>query len=253
MTKPVAFVLMQNPAALNPQALVDVLRQRHPEQSWYEEPADAKEPEKPSPASIRCGECLVFLMPIDGPIPEHDDLWTRAAMIWPEAREEGSRHHAHIIIATLGEDDAGLDHARIVTAVAGALVSITRSACAVVMSGSAARSAELWRQMSQNSFASYPDYPFTLWVDIVPFTSGESIVVFTAGLDNFVGREIEFEVPGMDYATTIEHVEGLVGYLIEHGDVIKDGHTFGTSETDRIKVHHGVSRFNGSPVLRVGA
>ena len=39
----------------------------------------------------------------------------------------------------------------------------------------------------------------------------------------------------------------------EHGDVIKDGHTFGTSETDRIKVHHGVSRFNGSPVLRVGA
>jgi uncharacterized protein DUF4261 len=57
----------------------------------------------------------------------------------------------------------------------------------------------------------------------------------------------------MDYATTIERVDALVGYLIEHGDVIKDGQTFGTSETDRLKVRHGVSRFNGSAVLRVGA
>jgi hypothetical protein len=192
-------------------------------------------------------------MPIDVPIPEQEDLWARAATIWPAAREEADRHRAHIIVATWGGDGADLDHARIVTAVAGGLVSVMQSACAVVMSGSAARSAELWRQMSQNSFAPYPDYPFTLWVDITPFTSGDSIAVFTAGLGNFVGREIEFEVPGMDYATAMEHVVGLAGYLIEHGNVIKDGHTFGTSETDRIKVHHGVSRFNGSPVLRAGA
>src|ERR1700761_9555151 len=99
MTKPIAFVLMQNPTTLNPQALVDVLRQRHPERSWDEEPADAKNSERAAPAFIRCGECLVSLMSIDAPIPQQDDLWTRAAIIWPEAREEADRHRAHIIVA----------------------------------------------------------------------------------------------------------------------------------------------------------
>jgi hypothetical protein len=249
--QPIAFVLLQNPATLNPLALVDVLRQRHPERAW-DEPGDTKNPENPVNAFIRCGERLVVLMVVEAPVPKQEDLWSRAAFIWPAAQEAAGRHRAHIVVSILSKDGTNLDNARIVTAVVGGLVSIVQGACAVVMGGKAARSPELWQQMSQRSFGPYPEYPFTLWVDIAPFRSGQSIAAFTVGLATFVGREIEFEVPGMDQATTVQRVAGLTSYLIEHGDVIKDGHTVGTSETDCIKAHHGVSRFNGSPVLRVG-
>lgn len=75
----------------------------------------------------------------------------------------------------------------------------------------------------------------------------------THGLSSFVGREIEFS-GGRDVGSVIHKVAGLASYLMLHGDVLKDGDTFGANETERFKVHHEVSRsIAGLPVLRVRA
>jgi hypothetical protein len=86
-----------------------------------------------------------------------------------------------------------------------------------------------------------------------PFRQGAAFGAVTHGLSSFVGREIEFE-DGRDLSSVINKVAGLASYLIQHGDVIKDGQTFGASETERLKVQHAISReYAGLPVLRVTA
>jgi hypothetical protein len=249
MTQPIAFVLLQNPVTPNLEALVAVLRQRHPEQSWDLPVKDTATQNN----FILCGKQFVVVMAVDAPVPNDDNLWARSALTWPAAREAANRHRAHFVVSLMGANSTDFEHARVVTAVTGGLLSMTHGVCAVIMAAKVARSPEIWAQMSQKSFAPLPDCPFMLWVDIAPFRSGQSIGAHTVGLSDFVGREIEFDVPGMDYQTVINRVAGLASYLIELGDVIKDGHTIGVSESNRIKVHHGVSRFNGAPVLQVGA
>ena len=73
----------------------------------------------------------------------------------------------------------------------------------------------------------------------------------TTGLRPFCGREVELEGSSKDFSNLMNKVAGLAGYLIEHGAVIRDGATFGGSESERIKINHAVStRFAGVPVLR---
>jgi hypothetical protein len=170
-----------------------------------------------------------------------------------EAREVAGRHRAHLVVSIVGANENMLESARITTAVVGALIAVTPGCCAVVWRALTGRSAQMWLDGSRRAFAPFPDYPFTLWVEILPFRSGQTIGATTAGLYAFVNREIEFDVPGLDLSTIIDRVAGLVTYLIGHGAVIKDGDTIEVSAADRIKVHHGTSRFNGVPVFAVGS
>lgn len=128
--------------------------------------------------------------------------------------------------------------ARVITAVIGALIATTPECCAVVWDGKVAGPAKLWLDMSRESFAAFPDYPFTLWIDILPFRSGTKIGAVTMGLCAFVGREIEFESSKLTLPMLIDEVAGLAVYLAEHGNVIKDGDTVGADENERFSVRH---------------
>jgi hypothetical protein len=140
---------------------------------------------------------------------------------------------------------------RLITAVVGALIAATPECCGVVWSDQVARSAKLWLAESRRSFAAFPDYPFTLWLDVLPFRSGAMIAAATKGVAAFVGREIEFETAKLDLPAVIDNVAGLAVYLVEHGAVIKDGSTFGgADEPGRFRVRYANStRFPGLPVF----
>jgi hypothetical protein len=116
------------------------------------------------------------------------------------------------------------------------------------------RPAALWKDQSRAAYAAYPDYPILLWVDIVPTRAASGIDVVTIGLSSFIDREIEFEVGGLNPSHVLSKVAGLAGYVIEHGNVVKDGDTFGGAEAERIIIQHARSaRPGGMPILRVAA
>jgi hypothetical protein len=70
------------------------------------------------------------------------------------------------------------------------------------------------------------------------------------GLSAFAGREIEFETHKLTLPTLIDKVDGLTGYLVEHGLVVKDGDTFGRDSRERFSARYmGSDRFEGLPVL----
>jgi hypothetical protein len=238
----ITYVLLDRLVSLNMSAVADALRARHPELPV--------EVQGNSPL-IQCGDQSVVVMSMPAPIGVDQGLLSRAATTWPEAKAVAARHRGHIIVSILGNsDERQLPAARIITAVIGALIAVTPECCAVVWRNTVARPAKPWQEMSRRSFASFPDYPFTLWVDILPFRSGAMIGAVTMGLSAFAGREIEFETGKLDLPTLIDKVAGLAAYLVEHGAVIKDGGTFGVDEEERFRVRYENSaRFGGLPIL----
>ena len=251
MPPPIAFVLLHEPAVPDLPALLEALRQRHPDLSWT---AGTPGPNRPRSAFILCGKRIVILMQAEARLAAPDDeMWARAATAWPEAHEAAALHRAHVIVSLMDDGEGKVEDAKIVTAVVGGLISITTEACGVVFCGRIARSSQIWLEMSARAFAPYPDYPFMLWIDIVPFEqSPQSVGALTYGLSRFTGREIEFEAPSLSGPTLLHQVAGLAGDMIERDDRIGDDDTIDASEPEPINVKHPVPHLNGAPVLRVG-
>jgi hypothetical protein len=250
-----AFVLLDDPVTPDMPAVAKALRARHPElpvELVADTPSGARQNSANSPL-IRCGDELVVVMSMPAPIPEDAGLWSRAASTWPQGKMVAARHRGHLIVSVLGNREQPLPAARVMTAVIGALIAATPGCCAVVWAGKVARPAKLWLDMSSRSFAPFPDYPFTLWLDILPFRSDSNIGAVTMGLSAFAGREIEFETGKLALPTMIDKVAGLAAYLVEYGGVVKDGDTFGGDERERFKVRYKTSdRFAGLPVFFCG-
>jgi hypothetical protein len=253
MSQPIAFILLQKPVKPNVRALVETMRQRHPDLPW-DSTTDSTDPKGGDLPFVRCGRHFIVLMSVEAPLPNDENLWSRASMAWPEARKIAQQHRAHLVVSTMSDENK-LEAARVITAIIGGLITVTQDACGVVWQSKVARSPQMWLDTSRRAFAPWPDHPFPLWIDIIPAPFGRAIRAVTVGLFPFVYREIEFEVDGMDRATVIERVAGIAFYLIQHGfrGMIKDGTVLeGDSAADRVKVRARISRFTRSPVLAIG-
>jgi hypothetical protein len=244
-----AFVLLEEFVTPNMHAVAEALRERHPELPM-DAATDTNLAEAANSPFIRCGDDLVAVMSMPAPIPDDKGLWARAASTWPEGKAVAARHRGHLIVSLLGQNKHPLHVARVTTAVIGALIAAVPECSAVVWGGKVARPAKLWLDMSRQSFASFPDYPFTLWLDILPFRSDAKIGAVTSGLLAFAGREIEFETGRLTLPAMLDKVAGLTVYLVEHGAVVKDRDTFGGDEREKFSVRYRTSeRFAGLPVF----
>lgn len=244
-----ALVLLETPATPDMTALAEAIRARHPELPMEVDGGGEDAGRQDSPL-IRCGNELVAVMSMPAPIPEDSGLWSRASTIWPQAKAVAARHRGHLIVSVLGKNQRALPAARLTTAVIGALIATMPQCCGVVWNGKVARPTDLWLEMSSRSFAPFPDYPVSLWVDILPFRSETGIGAVTMGLSAFAEREIQFETHKLPLATLMSKVDGLAVYLVEHGPVVKDGDTFGGDARERFSVRYKNSdQFGGLPVL----
>jgi hypothetical protein len=209
---------------------------------------------------IRAGNHLMTILMMPAPMPFDQQLWQRASWLWPEAFHAAGRHRAHLIVSPMGSAESNdrpkvlgfSDNAQLMTAFVGAVVAALPGVVAIAWQGNVGRSPEMWLEQSRSAFAPYPDQPFALWMEIVPYRSGKTIGAYTVGLAAFIGREIEFEVDGLDQRNVTARVAQLSAYLIGNGpDRIPDGAAFeADAEIDhQVTVLHRNSRFNIGPVI----
>lgn len=105
---------------------------------------------------------------------------------------------------------------------------------------------------SPRSFDPFPDHPYSLWTEIVHFISGRTIEAFTIGLSAFIGREIEFEVDGLDQRGVTVRVANALSYLVANGldKNIESGTVYLDDENvGHVGVLHRQSRFGIGPVV----
>ncbi|WP_244550048.1 hypothetical protein [Bradyrhizobium sp. cf659] len=240
--------------------MIETLRVRHPDLQWGRStvaPSNGTD----GPMFIRAGDHLMTILMMRAPMPYDQRLWQRASWLWPDALHAAGRHRAHLIVSTMGSSENNADakalgfaeSTQLTTAVVGAVLEALPDSVAVVWRGNVGRSPEMWLEQSRCAFDPFPDQPFGLWMEIVPFRSGKTVGAHTVGLSAFMGREIEFEVDGLDQRAVTARVAQLSSYLIATGldASIKNGAVFeADAEIDhRVAVLHRNSRFNIGPVI----
>src|SRR5215475_1406177 len=103
MDRQIAFVLLDQPTAVDMHAVAQAVRTRHPDVpvEVVAAPAQNGHGAAQSPL-IRCGDELVTVMNVPAPLPQDpgEEVWARAARTWPQARAVAKGHRAHLIVAT---------------------------------------------------------------------------------------------------------------------------------------------------------
>ncbi len=260
MTKPpepqntaTIMIMLASPAVIDTAGLVATLQSRHPQHAADGFFSGANKPgQRSSAVGIFAGSTLA-IMSVDASLPDGWQPVAARSIHWPAAAAVCARHRAHIIVALMGAPPNPLAGARTLSAVAGALMSmLPGNAFGALWNTTVLNSAETWISQSRRAFAAYPNLPIDLWRSMHPFkdqaTAAPALV--TIGLAHFVGRELELINPAHDMDTLLQRAHGLATYLIQHGPVIQDGHTFGVSATERITAQHRLSqRLPGIPVI----
>jgi hypothetical protein len=152
-----------------------------------------------------------------------------------------------------GADLSAVESSRLATALIGGVLETLPGGLGVVWRGKVAGSAEAWVEQSPRAFEPFPDHPYRLWMEIVPFLSGATIGAYTVGLSAFIGREIEFEVDGLDEHGVVVRVANASSYLIANGlDANAQSGTVYDDDDEsvgRVALLHRNSRFNIGPVV----
>jgi hypothetical protein len=238
----IACVLLDAPTLVNEVSVITAFRARHPDIPI--ELAASREAGKGAALTVRCDGELIVVMSVPLPLPREE--WERpslrAAAQWSDAPAVFARHGAHLVVATLTEPSDRLQAARSMAGVIGALIAAVPGCRGVFWQSLVSHSAAAWLEASRDAFAPYPAFPYPLWVSLHVHRDGGWIGVISFGLSSFVGREIELEPQDADRARALQKAAGLAVYLMQHGAVLKDGDTFGATETERIRVRHVTSR-----------
>ncbi|PIT05284.1 hypothetical protein TSA1_34500 [Bradyrhizobium nitroreducens] len=254
-----AFVILKEAVLPDEMVLVDTLRRRHPDLSW-DPGSTAQSNRRPDEAIfIRAGDRLMAVMSLPAPIPIDLQDWQRATRHWPEALEAVTSHQAHLVVSSLGSASEGaeppldvMQDARLTTAAVGGLIEVLPACLGVLWQGKVARSSAHWEEASRRAFAPAPDHPFELWIETIFYRSGNSLGAYTEGLSAFIGREIEFEVDGLDQEAIARRVDAFASYLIANGidENTEDGKVYRDhGELGNFILWHRMSRFGARPVI----
>ncbi len=192
----------------------------------------------------------VMLIAINMPIPQPEiDEACEYSWMWKDALKEMAQQKAHVIVTSITEHapQAAMDCSRIIAAVAKA------GDPASIYWGNAGHVLEpAFFIDAVNSFES--GLPVLLWVCLRITGDGPKgpFTLTTEGLENFGHRELEIINSRRGVGDLRMMCFSLIDYLLEKGPVLKDGHTFGADENERMKIEHTTSKFRkGAPVLRL--
>lgn len=193
---------------------------------------------------------FVGLMPAPLPASELADP-AAAAWYWPEAAATLKQHRAHAVVSaeteTLDPIDLMLTLSRVVAAVAACSSSVG------IYVGGAKLVHKVDDFVSESITATREQLPLYLWLrfDLSETTPG-ALALFTTGLTQFELMELEFAASLLDPQTLMDRAFNIAHYLLDHGAVLSDGHTIGTSADERFRVRHGASvRPDHAPVYRI--
>jgi hypothetical protein len=202
---------------------------------------------------------LIALMPIPAPIGTDDiaQLCTHSRL-WPNDRPAPQDYAAHTIVTVMGSGDAepdaaGVPRAVLLSKVLASAIALTGSIQAVYF-GNANHVVlpELFRDLARELL---PQPLPMAWVAVNVGERPDGVMTgHTRGMDMLGLMDIEIPATRDSAEDVYGRLSGICGYLIEHGQVINDGDTLGSTADERIKVVYAPSAFgDGRQVMRLDA
>ena len=238
-----AMLALQQPGPITAAALIAEIKRAFP--GYREEMKKATDGADTGHDSmlIMMGKDVLTVIPVDRPMPSGAmDFAARRTIFWPNAKPELARHQGHVIVSKmlggLG-NKTSLDQARDVAMACAAISSIVPTIGIYWTAAEMVWPASVFREATAELMKGR--VPIEAWLHLgfmrAPMDpTPNAIACITTGLMPFIGREIELMPTSLQPAQIAERLYGLARYLIDKGQILKDGETVGLSPTEKFRV-----------------
>jgi len=192
----------------------------------------------------------IGLMPT--PIPWRDVEGPCAtAWWWPEATKRMKNHTSHVLVFLGGETGNCIQRHITLTHLTAAVAMHTDAAGIYWGNGTLVHDPQVFIEQAKN--LSPGDLPLHLWVDFrVEPNDDASYRLFTTGMKWFDKLEIEIPHSQKQPDEVFDFACSIADYIITKNANIRDGHTVGRSEAERIQATHAPSMWDSKiTVLRL--
>ena len=191
-------------------------------------------------ARIPGGSLSVLHVP--APIPGGDLEGPMAvAWHWPGARADIELHRSHLIVFASSISLAQLDLRLLHTQFTAAIVAVCDAIGVYVGDAMMVRSAEDYVEGALQANRDFP--PLLLWIGFNPVNDDGLVSAYTTGLSRLGFLELEVHRVSRPVPDVLGTLADIAAYQITSGKTLKDGDTFGSSETERYTVRYQASEF----------
>lgn len=195
--------------------------------------------------SIDYDDWLIALMPVPAQVGDDIAAICAHSRLWPNATPAPVDYAAHTIVTVMRFGDRpvereGIEAAVLLSRVLASLIALSDSIQAVYF-GSANHVVlpALFREMAREMFPA----PMTIaWVALNVGARPDGVMTgHSRGMDMLDLMDVEIPATAESAEDVFGRLSGICDYLIENGQVIGDGDTLGSSESERIRVVYGPS------------
>ena len=185
------------------------------------------------------------------PIPAGDlEGPVAVAWHWPEAATLVPAHRSHVIVHVGSTTLGALTVRLLLTKLAASVLAVTQGTGVYVGDAMLVRSAADY--LEDATRASREELPILSWIGFNPVQEEGALSAYTTGLTAFGLQELEVRQSTRPAAELFGTLADLAHYQLSSGRVLRDGDTFGASESDRTQVRYVPSEFiQGTTVTRL--
>ncbi|MGQ9761721.1 MAG: DUF4261 domain-containing protein, partial [Thermogutta sp.] len=189
-------------------------------------------------------EMPAFVVIEKEPISAKDlELAILSAWYWPDAAEAVDQSRGFAMVALAAPPADPLARTTLLTQLAAALAKTCDSVAVYWPSANLIHDPEAFFNSAKTISEDF--YPLELWVGFhAEPEHDDTVTFFTRGMMYFGLPEIEVYHSTRDLQFLYEHVFNIAHFLLEHGPVIQDGETVGTTDEERFLVTIAPSRFD---------
>lgn len=193
------------------------------------------DPRPDAPIVLPADGDLIIGMQMDFPYPVSLQGPAQFAYWWPNALSDLTRHKAHLMVSCPWSKHSRMDaHMRHLVLMRELVEQLP---VVGVLWGSSLVQTDIFKGEFANATLN-GEFPFSLWI-LIQFSRqpNGNILISTLGMRDFERMEIETE-SSLPLDQTVDLIRKFGSYLVTSGAVVRDGDTFGLSETQKIRVRH---------------
>ena len=170
---------------------------------------------------------------------------------WPEASEKMRGHNSHLLVVLSGESGDAVRRSLALTHLTAAVAAHVDAAGIYWGGGALVHDPQVF--LEEARMASPERLPLHLWIDFrIEQNDDGTLRLFTTGIKAL--DKLEIEVPHSEHKPTevFDFACSIADYILSRGAEIRDGHTVGRSEEEKVPAAHAPSMWDSRmTVLRL--
>ena len=170
---------------------------------------------------------------------------------WPEARASMRGHDSHLLVALGNDDGDPIRRSLALTHLTAAAATHVHAAGIFWNGGGLVHDPQVFLAEARN--ASPTKLPLYLWIDFrIENNDDGTLRLFTTGMKAL--EKLEIEIPRSRHTAQelLDFAHATAHYLLARGAEIRDGHTVGCSEDEKVQAAHAPSMWDSTmTVLRL--